>query len=105
MGKKFQKGDPKPVNSGRKKGVKNKSTQEIRDAIQKVLSNKIDELESDLELMSPFNQWQILDKVAKYFMPALSKSDDTLEHSGEIQINVSFTDEPTSDNPTAEDVE
>ncbi|GAA4907051.1 hypothetical protein [Mucilaginibacter defluvii] len=86
----FQKGRAKT--GGRKPGVKNKTTQEIRDKIQLVLSNKIEELEADLEQMSEFKQWTILNAVAKYVMPQLSKSDDTVEHSGEINITVSFTD-------------
>ncbi len=98
---KFKIGDPKPVNSGRKPGVKNKTTQEIRDAIQKVLADKVDELADDLALMPEFKQWTILSAVAKYVMPQLAKNDDTVEHSGEINITVSYSDSdmnPTGDN-------
>jgi len=89
---KFKIGDPKPVNSGRKPGVKNKTTQEIRDAIQKVLAYKVDELADDLTVMNEFKQWTILNAVAKYVLPALNKNEDTVEHSGEVKITVSFSD-------------
>jgi hypothetical protein len=88
----FQKGDPKPVNSGRKPGVKNKTTQEIRDAIQKVLGDNVDGLEEDLSEMGSFKKWQILNAVAKYVLPTLNKNDDTVEHSGAIEIVVRFQD-------------
>ena len=82
----FTKGTPKPANSGRKKGVKNKTTDEIRKALQQVLSNKVDELEKDLKTMSPFQQWMILDKVSNKVLPTLNKNDDAVTHSGEIKI-------------------
>ena|ERR1700712_1149064 len=99
----FEKGKAKT--GGRAKGVINKTTPEIREAIQKVMSAKIDELESDLEMMNPFQQWMILEKVAKYFMPALNKNEDTVEHSGVIKVTVSFVDgaAPTGDNDSADE--
>jgi hypothetical protein len=84
----------KPKTGGRLKGTTNKTTPEIREAIQKVMSMKIDELASDLEQMSPFQQWMIMEKVMKYFMPVLNKSEDTVELTGEINITVSFKDSP-----------
>lgn len=87
-----KKGDPKPVNAGRKKGTPNKSTEEIRKQIQNIVSKKLDVFEDDLSKMNPFQQWQILEKVTKYFLPALNKNDDTLTHTGGININVTFED-------------
>ncbi len=95
----FEKGKPKT--GGRQPGVKNKTTQEIRDAIQLVLADKVDELANDLTTMSEFKQWTILNAVAKYVLPTLAKNEDTVEHSGEINITVSFengTDNALGDN-------
>lgn len=80
--------------NGRPKGSPNKSTPEIREAIQKVMSKKIDELESDLAKMNTFQQWMILEKVAKYFMPALQKNENDNTVSGEIKITVTYQDSP-----------
>ncbi|QEC78756.1 hypothetical protein [Mucilaginibacter ginsenosidivorax] len=104
---KFKIGDPKPINSGRKPGVKNKTTQEIRDAIQKVLADKVDELADDLAMMPEFKQWTILSAVAKYVMPTLAKNDNDTTLSGEIKynVNINFVDahnDPTGDNEDAE---
>ncbi|RZJ82578.1 MAG: hypothetical protein EOO47_00070 [Flavobacterium sp.] len=92
---KFTKGTPKPPTSGRKKGVKNKTTEQIREQIKNVVSNKLDVFEADLQTMSPFQQWMILEKVTKYFLPALNKNDDSVTHSGNISINISFEDNET----------
>ena len=87
---KFEKGNPKPPNSGRKLGVKNKTTQEIRDAIQLVLADKVEVLAADLETMSEFKQWTILNAVAKYVLPALNKNDNDTTLSGEVNYNVNI---------------
>jgi hypothetical protein len=79
--------------NGRGKGNPNRSTKEIREFIQKVVSKKLDEFEDDLEKMSPANQWNIIEKVAKYFMPALSKTEIEGQIDGEINIKISFDDD------------
>lgn len=99
---KFKVGDSKPANSGRQKGTGNKTTAEIREAIQKVLANKVDELADDLAVMPEFKQWQILTGVAKYCLPALNKNENDTTLSGEIKynVNINFVDgdnAPTGD--------
>jgi hypothetical protein len=86
----FEKGKPKT--GGRKPGVKNKTTAEIREKLQMVLSGMVEHFEEDLEEMNGFKRWQIASSVFKYIMPALSKSDDKVEHSGGYNITVSFED-------------
>lgn len=100
----FEKGRPKT--GGRKPGVKNKTTQEIRDKIQEILSSNVDELADDLLVMGSFKKWTILNAVAKYVMPQLSKNDDTVEHSGNVNITVSFVHSeinPVKDNTLDDD--
>lgn len=94
MGK-FKTGDEKLPNSGRKKGTPNKTTAEIREAIQKVLADKVDVLAADLANMTEFKQWTILNAVAKYVLPTLNKNDNDTNVSGEINITVSFDDADT----------
>ncbi len=89
----FQKGRAKT--GGRQPGVKNKTTEQIRQKIQLVLSDKIDELAADLNTMSEFKQWTILNAIAKYVMPQLAKNDNQTDLSGEINITVSYADSDT----------
>ncbi|MGY4540060.1 hypothetical protein ACVW0P_004502 [Mucilaginibacter sp. UYNi724] len=42
--------------------------------------------------MSPFQQWMIIDKVAKYRIPQLNKNEDTVAHSGEVKVTVTYVD-------------
>ena len=46
----------------------------------------------DLAVMNEFKQWTILNAVAKYVLPTLAKNEDTVEHTGEVKITVSFSD-------------
>jgi hypothetical protein len=84
----YEKGKPKT--GGRKKGTKNKTTDEIRMMYQMVLSKKVDQLEEHLETMSPFQQWILLDKLSNKVLPNLNKNDDSINHSGEIKIIVEY---------------
>jgi len=77
---------------GRPKGSKNRSTTEIRNFIQKVVDNNLSNLETDLAAMNPTNRWIIIDKITKYFLPALTKNDNNNINDGEIQINVVYKD-------------
>jgi hypothetical protein len=99
----FEKGRAKT--GGRKPGVKNKTTAEIREAIQLVLSDKVDVLAEDLTKMSEFKQWTVLNAVAKYVLPTLNKNDDKVEHSGGFNITVSYEDTstPTGDKDLSEE--
>jgi len=102
---KFVKGKPKT--GGRTKGTKNRTTQEMRDFLQKVLDKQLLTLEDDLLTMSVGTRWQIWDKLSSKIMPNLQKSDDTINHSGNIQVSINFEDSlGLNDNDTeSEDID
>lgn len=77
---------------GRKKGVKNRSTEEIRTFIQSIVNNNLANLEADLEQMNATNRWIIIDKLTKYFLPALTKNDNNNMNGGEVKIQVEYID-------------
>lgn len=80
--------------NGRKKGSKNRTTEEMRNFMQKVADKNLNNLEEDLKLMNPFMRWTIIDKLTKYFLPTLSKNDINVEVSGNIKIEVEYIDKP-----------
>lgn len=83
---------------GRPKGTKNRSTEEIRTFIQSVVDNNLTHLQDDLAAMNATNRWIILDKLTKYFLPALSKNDNNNLNSGEMTIRVEYEDaKPTEE--------
>jgi len=91
--KKGESGNP----NGRPKGRKNRSTEEIRSFIQTIVDNNMDNLASDLERMNPTSRWMVIDKLTKYFLPALTKNDNKNENSGEISIVVKYNDDSTDE--------
>jgi hypothetical protein len=91
---KFEKGREKT--GGRAKGTPNKTSAEIKEAIQAVLSLRVDELDDDLEKMDKYKKWTILNAVTKYILPTYNKNEESVEHSGEIKISISFEDDTTS---------
>jgi hypothetical protein len=89
--------DNQPPNRGRKKGSKNRTTEEMRQFIQDVVDKNFDRLEEDLDIMNPTNRWLVLQKLTNYFMPVLSKNDNTNDNTGEITINVKYKDDKPKD--------
>lgn len=94
--KKGESGNP----TGRKKGSKNRSTEEIRTFLQAIVNNNLSNLEADLVKMNPTNRWVIIDKLTKYFLPALTKNDNNTTLDGGIKIVVEYKDEPEPDKGT-----
>ena len=78
--------------NGRPKGTKNRTTTEIRNHIQTVLDGQYEKLESDLNGMNPFQRVMMVEKLTKFFLPALAKNDNDTNVSGEINLNVIFFD-------------
>ena len=56
---------------GRPKGTINKDTEFIRNALKKVMMDNLPGLQQDLDNMRPNDKWNILEKLAKYYIPAL----------------------------------
>jgi hypothetical protein len=85
--------DNQPEGRGRPKGSKNRTTEEMREFIQKVVDKNFERLEEDLDKMNPTNRWTIIQKITQYFMPILSKNDNNNNMTGDITINVKYIDE------------
>ncbi len=78
--------------AGKPKGAKNRTTEEIRNFIQQVVDKNLVNLEADLSLMNATNRWTVIDKLTKYFLPALSKNDNNNINSGDVSITVKYED-------------
>lgn len=67
MYKPGQSGNPR----GRAKGIGNKKTEALREAIQTILDNNIDRVQEDLEQLEPKDRLMFLDKLLAYALPKM----------------------------------
>lgn len=102
---KFQKGNK--ASPGRPPGAKGKTVMYVRTAVAEIMANNVPKLQQDLDRMSPFNRWQILDRLMKYFMPTLVVTPEEEERNNKLMIKVVYgKDEADTDvNQPATEVE
>lgn len=70
----LQKGKTNNLN-GRPKGVLNKTTKEIKEAINLIVSNNIDKLQDDIDSLEPKDRIKVICDLFKYVVPSLSSSE------------------------------
>ena len=99
----FKKGDKKPKNSGKKKGVPNKSTTLAREAVARFMDKNTGRLEKWLDQIaeeSPKDAFDCVMKVMEYHIPKLARSEQTGKDGEEIQhsLTVRFEGSKKDDN-------
>lgn len=57
--------------AGRPKGTPNKTTAEIREAFQKLISNNLPKLEADLDELEPRDRVKFIIEFTKFVLPSL----------------------------------
>jgi hypothetical protein len=68
MGK-FKQGESGNL-AGRPKGVKNKSTDQLRQTLNEFIDKNISGLQSDFDKLQPVQRLQMLDKLLRHVLPA-----------------------------------
>ncbi|MFZ4740073.1 MAG: hypothetical protein ACOYLE_02795 [Bacteroidales bacterium] len=68
---------------GRKKGTPNKNTKEIKEAINLIISNNIETLQTDIDSLEPKDRLQFIEKLLKYCIPVMQKNE--MDINSEIQ--------------------
>lgn len=85
---KFTKDKPRPANAGRKKGVKNKKTQQALDQISKVLSViEKDHLAADIKALSPSQRTSFYANLIEYKHPKLSRTEVLADIKTDVHWN------------------
>lgn len=78
---KFQKGDKRPENAGRKKGTPNKITDQAREAIVLLIESRIDQLPQWLDEVHEQDgaqaAFKCLTSLLEYYVPKLNRAEIT----------------------------
>ncbi|MEC5165161.1 hypothetical protein RCH18_000886 [Flavobacterium sp. PL11] len=77
---------------GRTKGVTNKDTAEIRNSFQYLIENNLEQLESDLKELKPFERIKVILELSKFVLPTLKATElSTTTENAFIPIVVNIT--------------
>ena len=87
---------------GRPKGAVNKSTQQQKDFVQLVMAENMERLRDDLDAMNPMCRWTVLQKLSAWYMPTLTKNDNTNETSGKMTITIKYAEDVVENKPVEE---
>jgi hypothetical protein len=71
---------------GRQKGSANKTTAEIRQLYQQLISENIDTLKEDLNSLEPFQRLKIIIELSKYVIPSLKQQELVIESPAPINM-------------------
>ena len=77
MSNKWQKGQSGNP-TGRPEGIKNKSTQKIRDSIQHIVENNIERIQESLDSMNPRERMKYIIDLIKLVLPTLRSVDQII---------------------------
>lgn len=56
---------------GRKKGIPNKTTEELRDTVQAFIENNIDGIQENFDLLEPKEKLLFIEKMLNYSLPRM----------------------------------
>lgn len=79
------KGTPKPPNSGRRKGVPNKSTRDVREAIAEFAQANVDQMSEWLEAIpDPARRMDLYLRAIEYHIPKVARTEITGADGGPV---------------------
>ena len=101
----FTSDDPNINKNGRPRGSKNKISEEIREAFQMVLENKLPDLERWIQQTAqddPAKAVDLLIKLSNRFVPELSRQELTAKDGEDLFKNIKFDFGNTTDQGTTD---
>jgi len=70
---------------GRNKGTPNKTTTEIREHFQTLISNNLDLLDNDLKDLKPIERLKMIIELSKFVIPVLKATELTTNQNTEVK--------------------
>ena len=78
---------------GRTKGTANKTTAEIRERFQNLVSNNLTQLDSDIKSLEPLQRLKMIIELSKFVVPTLKATELTTPIDNEINVvTIKFVD-------------
>jgi hypothetical protein len=78
---------------GRTAGVVNKTTAEIREYYQKLVSNNLEQLDNDLKSLEPLQRLKMIIEISKFIVPILKATELTnVSNDKFTPINITFNE-------------
>ena len=78
---------------GRTKGTANKTTAEIRERFQNLVSNNLTQLDSDIKSLEPLQRLKMIIELSKFVVPTLKATELTTPTDNEINVvTIKFAD-------------
>jgi hypothetical protein len=88
---------------GRTKGAVNKTTTEIREHYQKLVSDNLEQLDSDLKSLEPLQRLKMIIELSKFIVPTLKATELTAgAENGFNHVVINFTKPDEINNINAE---
>ena len=86
--------------NGRPKGSQNKDLSQIRSSFQSLIENNLEQLQSDLDELKPFERIKIILELSKFIIPTMKAVEvtDTNNESDFKPITITFTKPNHNDN-------
>jgi DNA-binding transcriptional regulator/RsmH inhibitor MraZ len=75
--------------AGRKKGVGNRTTEEVRTLLQSFFESNWESLQQDFKKLKPYERWNYAEKLLRHFLPAMKtiEMDVDLNRLSDSQVN------------------
>lgn len=70
----FEKGNTHGKNSSRK-GVENRNTKAVREFYKQIIEDRYDQLNEDLDKLTPKQRWEVILKLSSFLLPKLKEVD------------------------------
>jgi hypothetical protein len=71
---------------GRTKGTENKTTAEIRQMYQQLISDNLEQLQSDIDSLDPLQRLKVIIELSKFVVPSLKQQEVVIESPAPINM-------------------
>lgn len=86
--------------TGRPKGSKNRTTNEMLLMVKDLVDSNLDKLVDDIKNLQPMNRVIAVEKLMKYVLPTLTVNKNDNQNSGGMTIKIIYDDDEVENKPS-----